>query len=98
MSKATNVMQKVAVNWAGLGTKALNWTVKNPQATNAIGRGLVGAGVGAASAKMSGGDAMSGAMVGGALGAGSSFLPVKSVSESLQKLKIPNPSQLNLFK
>jgi L-aminopeptidase/D-esterase-like protein len=96
MSKAGSVMEKMAINWVGLGSKALDWTAKHPQATNAIGRGLVGAGVGATASKMSGVGGTSSAITGGILGAGSSFLPIKSISEALQKFKIPNP-QLNLF-
>ena len=79
MSKAGSIMEKEAINWAGLGTKALGWVANNPRSATALARGAVGAAVGGVSAATSGGNAAQGALTGAGIGAATALLPGKKI-------------------
>ena len=83
-------MEKLAIDWAGVGAKALGWATTHPKATSAIVRGAGGAAVGGIASGMSGGNVTQGAMTGAGIGAGTTLLPKNMTSNFFKNFKFPN--------
>ena len=86
-TKAASLMNKLAIDWAGMGTRALGWAAKNPMAASAITRGAAGAAVGGISAGMGGGNVMQGAATGAGIGAATSLIPKNTASNFFKNFK-----------